>query len=165
MKAVLTLLVLCAVASSASADHLAALIESADSAKILFHTGKKDEKVLVTDRKWLHQFAVAVDGAAGWWKLEPCLCVSYPEAKFFREEKQILSLSIPHGSRLRCYSEKKFRSGDFSVTKERARQILSMLMTQKPANQAPEPTPTTVTPPAGRLRKASPGETQEARQP
>ena len=32
-------------------------------------------------------------------------------------------------------------------------------------NQAPEPTPTTVTPPAGRLRQASPGETQEARQP
>jgi len=32
-------------------------------------------------------------------------------------------------------------------------------------NQSPEPTPTTVTPPAGRLRKASPGETQEARQP
>ena len=32
-------------------------------------------------------------------------------------------------------------------------------------NQAPEPTPTAVTPPAGRLRQASPGETQEARQP
>ena len=36
---------------------------------------------------------------------------------------------------------------------------------KKTPNQAPEPTPTTVTPPAGRLRKASPGETQEARQP
>jgi len=32
-------------------------------------------------------------------------------------------------------------------------------------NQAPWPTTTAVTPPAGRLRKASPGETQEARQP
>ena len=38
------------------------------------------------------------------------------------------------------------------------------LETKKP-NQAPEPTSTAVTPPAGRLRKASPGETQEARQP
>ena len=36
---------------------------------------------------------------------------------------------------------------------------------KKQPNQAPEPTPTTVTPPAGRLRKASPGERQEARQP
>ena len=33
------------------------------------------------------------------------------------------------------------------------------------ANQAPESTPSAGAPPAGRLRNASPGETQEARQP
>ena len=36
---------------------------------------------------------------------------------------------------------------------------------KKKAIQSPEPTSMSVTPPAGRLRKASPGETQEARQP
>ena len=149
MKAIFTLLILYAVASSAFADHLAKLIESADSAKIVFYAKRTTEEVVVTDRGWLHQFARAVDGAAGWWKHPPCLCVAYPEARFYREGKQILSLSVPHGSKLRCYSERRSSSGDFGVKEERARQILSMLMTKKPeANQASVPPPMAVTAPA-----------------
>ena len=155
MKTVLTLLFFSFVVTPAWADHLATLIESADTAKIIFYTDRKTEEVVLSDRAWLHQFARTVDGAAGWWKHQPCLCISFPEVRFFRDGKQILSLSIPHDSKLRCYSQKSYRSGDFSIKEQRARQILSMLMSQKPANQSPEPTPTTVTPPAG----------QEARQP
>lgn len=91
-------------------------------------------KAIVSDQVWLAEFKRLLAGATG----KPanlCFCVNHPQIAFLTKGRQLATLELPHGEKLRFAGPSY--SGDFEVDKKVVRAIAELAMSQH-ANALPK---------------------------
>ena len=120
------------------AKAFAGLVRSTDEVKVEFFSKSGKEEVRFTDPVWLEKLAAVLAGSS-YSEQSHCFCISYPQIRLFRKDKEILVLSIHHNVKLRGYSQTV--SGDFLVGESVGSAVVNLANEKRGADRLPVPTP------------------------
>jgi len=122
------------------------LVSDADSATIRFSFKRGEREISVSDRQWLDKLA-SILAVAEYRKAEMCFCISTPVISIQENGKEILSLSVHHGDKLRAFGE-GVPGGDFYVGSQTGGAVSDIAMDLCPEEWKKEPVPVAPTLPA-----------------
>jgi hypothetical protein len=106
---------------------------------------QREAGVVVTDAEWISRIAkilaqTPLDHS------ERIMGTGYITAHFIRGDEEVLSVAAILPKFLRVYSEKG--GADFVVDEKACKQVYALIAEKRKANQLPDPTLSSVTPPA-----------------
>jgi hypothetical protein len=119
------------------------LVSDADSATIRFSFKRGEREVSVSDTQWLDRLA-SILSVAEYRKAEMCFCVSTPIISIQENGKEVLSLSVHHGDKLRAFGQ-GIPGGDFYVGSQTGGAVGDLAMDLCPEEWKREPVPVSPT--------------------
>ena len=115
------------------------LVSDADSATIRFSFKRGEREICVSDRQWLDRLA-SILSVAEYRKAAMCFCASTPVISVRKNGKEVLSLSVHHGDKLRAFGE-GVPGGDFYVGSQTGGAVGDIAMELCPEEWKREPVP------------------------